>query len=56
MKKHRTPEQWQTLINQHRNSGLSIKQFCQQHNIVYGLNVWSRDSFGYSQPAKAKSY
>lgn len=34
MKKHRTPEQWQTLINQHRNSGLSIKQFCQQHKLA----------------------
>ena len=34
MKIHRTPEQWQTLINQHRNSGLSIKQFCQQHKLA----------------------
>lgn len=34
MKKHRTPEQWQALINQHRNSGLSIEQFCQQHKLA----------------------
>ena len=35
MKKHRTPEQWQTLINQHRNSGFSIEQFCQQHKLAH---------------------
>ena len=34
MKKHRTPEQWQALINQHRNSGLSIEQFCRQHKLA----------------------
>lgn len=34
MKKHRTPEQWQALINQHRNSGLSIEQFCQQQKLA----------------------
>lgn len=35
MKKHRTPEQWQALIDQQRNSGLSAPQFCKQENIGY---------------------
>jgi len=35
MRKHRTPEQWQTLIDQQRASGLSAPQFCKQENIGY---------------------
>ncbi|WP_409522936.1 IS66 family insertion sequence element accessory protein TnpA [Nitrincola sp. MINF-07-Sa-05] len=35
MKKHRTPEQWQALIDQQRDSGLSATQFCKQQNIGY---------------------
>ncbi len=31
----RTPEQWQTLIQQWQDSGLSAPQFCLQHNIGY---------------------
>jgi hypothetical protein len=35
MRKHRTPEQWQTLIDQQRDSGLSAMQFCKQETIGY---------------------
>lgn len=35
MKKHRTPEQWQALINQQRDSGLSAVRFCEQQDIGY---------------------
>ena len=35
MRKHRTPEQWQALVDQHRASGLSASQFCKQENIGY---------------------
>lgn len=35
MRKHRTPAQWQTLIEQQGNSGLSAMKFCQQENIGY---------------------
>lgn len=35
MSKHRTPEQWQTLVDQQRDSDLSAAQFCSQQNIGY---------------------
>lgn len=35
MRKHRTPEQWQALVDQQRLSGLSAPQFCKQENIGY---------------------
>ena len=35
MRKHRTPEQWQALVNQQRDSGLSASKFCKQENIGY---------------------
>ena len=35
MRKHRTPEQWQALVDQQRASGLSAPQFCKQENIGY---------------------
>ncbi|WP_300499690.1 IS66 family insertion sequence element accessory protein TnpB [Marinobacter sp.] len=35
MRKHRTPEQWQALVDQQRTSGLSAPQFCKQENIGY---------------------
>ena len=35
MRKHRTPDQWQALVNQQRDSGLSARQFCEQENIGY---------------------
>ena len=35
MRKHRTPEQWQTLVDQQHDSGLSAPQFCKQESIGY---------------------
>jgi len=35
MRKHRTSEQWQVLIDQQRASGLSAPQFCKQEGIGY---------------------
>ncbi|XOZ34858.1 IS66 family insertion sequence element accessory protein TnpA [Halomonadaceae bacterium KBTZ08] len=35
MSKRRTPDQWQALVDQQRNSGLSAVQFCQQQGIGY---------------------
>ena len=33
--KRRTLEQWQALVDQQRQSGLSARQFCQQQQIGY---------------------
>ena len=35
MRKHRTAEQWQALIDQQRDSGLSATQFCKEHALGY---------------------
>ncbi|KKM65328.1 hypothetical protein LCGC14_1492360 [marine sediment metagenome] len=35
MRKYRTLEQWQALVDQQRDSGLSATQFCKQQNIGY---------------------
>lgn len=35
MNKRRTPEQWQALVDQQRDSGLSAMQFCKQQGIGY---------------------
>ena len=35
MRKHRTPEQWEALIDQQRDSGLSAPQFCKREAIGY---------------------
>jgi len=35
MRQHRTPKQWQALVDQQQNSGLSAMQFCKQQSIGY---------------------
>ncbi|PMR78713.1 IS66 family insertion sequence element accessory protein TnpA [Billgrantia endophytica] len=35
MRKHRTSEQWQALVDQQHDSGLSATQFCKQQDIGY---------------------
>tara|TARA_R110001583_G_scaffold72451_3_gene202824 strand:- start:2911 stop:3195 length:285 start_codon:yes stop_codon:yes gene_type:complete len=35
MRKHRTPEQWQALVDQQHDSGLSAPQFCKREAIGY---------------------
>ena len=43
MRKHRTQEQWQALIDQQRDSGLSATQFCKQQNIGYAsFCIWRK--------------
>ena len=42
-KTRRSSEQWQQLINEQPNSGLSIKQYCQQEQItVSGFYLWRK--------------
>ncbi|WP_408607573.1 IS66 family insertion sequence element accessory protein TnpA [Halovibrio salipaludis] len=33
MSKRRTPEQWQALVDQQRDSGLSAMQFCSKRSF-----------------------
>ena len=35
MRKHRPQEQWQSLVDTQRDSGLSVMQFCKQEDIGY---------------------
>jgi len=35
MRKHRSAAQWQHLVDQQRNSGLSVNDFCVKHGIGY---------------------
>ncbi|WP_018405406.1 IS66 family insertion sequence element accessory protein TnpA [Marinobacter gelidimuriae] len=35
MRKYRPQEQWQALVDQQRDSGLSATQFCKQEDIGY---------------------
>jgi putative transposase len=35
MRKHRTQEQWQVLVDQQRDNGLSAPQFCKQEKLGY---------------------
>ena len=35
MRKYRTSEQWQVLVDQQRASGLSAPQFCKRQSIAY---------------------
>jgi len=42
VKKHRPPEQWQALVDQQRDSGLSATQFCKQEGVGYASFCNSR--------------
>ena len=54
MRKHRTPEQWQALVDQQHDSGLSAPQFCKQENIGYASFCnWRKRLL--NQPASAAS-
>lgn len=35
MRKHRSAQQWQQLIDQQRSSGLPVNIFCEKHGIGY---------------------
>lgn len=35
IRKHRSPEQWQALVHQWRQSGRSASEFCKAHDLGY---------------------
>jgi len=40
---HRSPQQWQTLLDQYSSSGLSQRAFCRQAGLSYGsFSHWRR--------------
>jgi hypothetical protein len=40
---HRSPEQWQSLVDQFEQSDLSQRAFCQQKRLAYGtFSRWRR--------------
>lgn len=40
---HRTPAQWQQLIEEQKHSGLNITQYCQQHSLtISGFYAWRK--------------
>lgn len=44
---HRSPEQWQSLVDQFEQSGLSQRTFCQQNSLAYGTFArWRRRLLG----------
>lgn len=32
---HRSPEQWQAIVNRHSSSGQSARAFCDRHQLCY---------------------
>jgi hypothetical protein len=56
MRQHRTPEQWQALVDQQQNSGLSAMQFCKQQSIGYASFCnWRKRLLDQSAGASADS-
>ena len=56
MRKRRTPEQWQTLIEQQLDSGLSAARFCNQHDIGYAsFCSWRKRLFATTAPEFAEA-
>jgi hypothetical protein len=50
----RTQAQWQTIIEQHVQSGLSPREFCTQHNIHLQTFYSRRHAMGLAKPIKHK--
>ena len=48
----RTKQQWQVLVDEHAQSGLSTRDFCQQHNIRLQTFYSRRHSLGLATPTK----
>jgi len=48
----RTKQQWQELVEQHAQSGLTTRDFCQQHNIHLQTFYSSRHALGLATPTK----
>ncbi len=53
-RKHRTEQQWQTILNAHAQSGLSQEAFCQREGVSTGsLTNWRRRLRGEARPTTA---
>ena len=53
---HRSPEQWQGLLNQYERSGLSQRAFCQQAGLSHGtFSRWRRRLLGDRPPGPTES-
>lgn len=48
----RTKQQWQVLVEQHAQSGLTTRDFCQQHNIHLQTFYSRRHALGLGIPTK----
>jgi len=48
----RTKQQWQVLVEQHAQSGLITRDFCQQHNIHLHTFYSCRHALGLATPMK----
>lgn len=51
--KRRSPDQWKALVDQYRNSGLSARRFCAQHNIGYASFCNWRQRVGEQTPGQS---
>lgn len=49
----RTADQWETVINEQRESGLSAPRFCEQHNIGYASFCQWRKRLAEQNPSPA---
>jgi hypothetical protein len=50
-----TKTQWQSICEQHAQSGLSIREFCEQQNIHVQTFYSRRHALGLAKPAKQNS-
>ena len=48
----RTKQQWQVLVEQHAQSVLTTRDFCQQHNIHLQTFYSRRHALGLATPTK----
>lgn len=49
----RTADQWQTVVNEQRESGLSAPRFCEHHNIGYASFCQWRKRLAEPNPSSA---
>jgi hypothetical protein len=52
----RTQAQWQTIIEQHVQSGLSPREYCSQHNIHLQTFYSRRHAMGCKRQMNPRSY
>lgn len=53
---HRSPEQWQALVDQFEQSDLSQREFCQQKRLAYGtFSRWRRRLLARSESSNEQS-